>query len=311
MLSGRAKDVAIVDVNAAKEGEQENHEEEQYLGLIRKVLVEGSLRSDRTGTGTIGIFGHQIRFSLANNRFPLLTTKRVFFRGILEELLWFIHGDTNAKHLRDKKVHIWDANATKEFLAERGLGHREEGDLGPVYGFQWRHFGARYVDMHTDYTGQGYDQLQAAIDLIRSDPTNRRIIISAWNPADLHLMALPPCHMFCQFYVDGKKLSCQMYQRSCDIGLGMPFNIASYALLTIMVAHVCGLEPDELIHVTGDTHVYSTHVEALKQQVERRPRPFPTLCIANTRTSMDDFCAEDFVLKGYMPYEKIAMKMAV
>lgn len=288
-----------------------NVEEEQYLVLIKKILTVGSIRSDRTGTGTIGIFGEQLRFSLSNNTLPLLTTKRVFFKGVLEELLWFIRGSTNANELSSKGIHIWDGNSSKEFLASRGLENREQGDLGPVYGFQWRHFGAKYVDMHTDYTNQGYDQLQAVIDTIKNNPTDRRIILSAWNPADLHLMALPPCHMFCQFYVDQGTLSCQMYQRSVDVGLGMPFNIASYCLLTIMIAHVCGLEPGEFIHSTGDTHVYANHAEALRVQMERCPRPFPKIFIVNKRESIDDFGYGDFKLEGYEPHDKLVMKMAV
>jgi thymidylate synthase len=291
-----------------------NPEEQQYLDLIRRILAEGQTRSDRTGTGTIGLFGTQMRFSLADNVFPLLTTKRTFYRGIVEELLWFIRGDTNGNRLSERDIHIWDGNGSREFLDSRGLKEREVGDLGPVYGFQWRHFGARYVDMHTDYTGKGYDQLQTIIDTLRTNPYDRRMIMSAWNPADLHLMALPPCHMFCQFFVSAdRKLSCLMYQRSCDVGLGVPFNIASYSLLTIMIAHVTGLGLGEFVHSMGDTHVYLNHVDALKVQIERTPRPFPKLHIkpGTQRDSIDGFKPEDFELVGYEPYEKIFMKMAV
>lgn len=290
-----------------------NPEEVQYLELIKKIMKEGNHRGDRTGTGTIGIFGAQMRFSLENNTLPLLTTKRTFYRGVLEELLWFIRGDTNANHLKERNIHIWDGNGSREFLDNLGFTERDEGDLGPVYGFQWRHFGAKYIDIHTDYTGQGYDQLQKVIDTLRTNPTDRRIIMSAWNPADLKLMALPPCHMFCQFYVENGKLSCLMYQRSCDIGLGVPFNIASYSLLTIMIAHVTGLQPGEFIHCMGDTHIYSNHVEALEEQIKRTPRAFPKLFIKpGTQTeSIDGFKFEDFELVGYNPHEKIFMKMAV
>lgn len=291
-----------------------NPEEQQYLDLIARILAEGQVRPDRTGTGTIGLFGCQMRFSLADSSFPLLTTKRTFYRGIVEELLWFVRGDTNANHLSERDIHIWDGNGSREFLDSRGFPNRDVGDLGPVYGFQWRHFGATYVDMHTNYTGQGYDQLQAVINTLRTNPFDRRIILSAWNPADLHLMALPPCHMFCQFMVSAdRKLSCIMYQRSCDVGLGVPFNIASYALLTIMVAHVTGLELGEFIHMLGDTHVYLNHVDALKEQIQRTPRPFPKLLIKpGTQTdSIDAFKPEDFELVGYNPYDKIFMKMAV
>lgn len=290
-----------------------NKEEKQYLDLIRKILAEGDVRGDRTGTGTKAIFGAQMRFSLTDNTLPLLTTKRVFYRGVLEELLWFIRGDTNAKHLQEKGVHIWDGNSTRAFLDSRGLTANEEGDLGPVYGFQWRHFGAEYVDFHTDYTGQGVDQLQEIIDTLRKNPTDRRMVLSAWNPAAISRMALPPCHMFCQFFVANGRLSCQMYQRSCDVGLGVPFNIASYSLLTIMIAWVCNLEPGEFIHVMGDTHVYLNHIDALQVQLEREPRPFPKLRIkpGTQRESIDGFKFEDFELSDYNPYPKIEMEMAV
>eukprot|EP00795_Rhopilema_esculentum_P011307 gene11307-21497_t len=246
-----------------------NHDEHQYLNLIKHVLSHGKKKNDRTGnvfgTGTISVFGTQMRFSLREN-FPLLTTKRVFWRGVAEELLWFIKGSTNAKELSEKGVHIWDANGSKEFLEGRGLGHREEGDLGPVYGFQWRHFGAEYSDMHANYKNKGIDQLAEVIKLIKNNPDDRRIIMSAWNPVDLPKMALPPCHSFVQFYVCDGELSCQMYQRSGDIGLGVPFNIASYSLLTCMIAHVCNLKPGDFVHTIGDAHVYANHVDALKIQ---------------------------------------------
>jgi len=209
------------------------HEEYQYLKLVDEIMEKGVRMDDRTGVGTLSVFGTMMRFDLRTS-FPLLTTKRVFWRGVVEELLWFVKGDTNGKHLSEKGIKIWEGNGSREFLDKRGLSHREEGDLGPVYGFQWRHFGAKYVDMHTDYSGQGVDQLAECIKKIKEDPADRRIIMSAWNPADLNLMALPPCHMFCQFYVANGELSCLMYQRSCDMGLGVPFNIASYSLLTCM-----------------------------------------------------------------------------
>lgn len=217
---------------------QSNEEEKQYLTLVKTILERGVKRSDRTGTGTLSIFGAQMRFSLRDNRFPLFTTKQIFWRGVAEELLWFISGDTNARTLTDKKIAIWEGNGSRCYLDSVGLEKREEGDLGPVYGFQWRHFGAKYIDMHTDYKGQGFDQLADAIRLIKTDPCNRRIAVSAWNPCDLKEMALPPCHTFFQFYVANGELSCQMYQRSCDMGLGVPFNVASYALLTRLVAQV-------------------------------------------------------------------------
>lgn len=290
-----------------------NREEEQYLDLIRDILKNGSTKGDRTGTGTISKFGAQMRFDLRNGQLPLLTTKRTFWRGVAEELLWFVRGSTNAKLLQEKNIHIWDGNGSREFLDNRGLSHREEGDLGPVYGFQWRHFGAKYVDMHTDYTGQGVDQLRDCIDKIINNPNDRRIVMSAWNPSDLDQMALPPCHLFCQFYVDTEtnELSCQMYQRSADMGLGVPFNIASYALLTHMIAHVTGRKPGEFIHVIGDAHVYQNHVEPLKEQLERTPRPFPRLVINPEKKDIDDFDYSDFTVIGYHPHKTISMKMAV
>ncbi|XWS40059.1 hypothetical protein CRYUN_Cryun18bG0108000 [Craigia yunnanensis] len=218
----------------------EKHEEYLYLKMVQDIISDGNLKDDRTGTGTLSKFGCQMRFNLRKT-FPLLTTKKVFWRGVVEELLWFISGSTNAKVLQEKGIHIWDGNASRDFLDSIGLTDREEGDLGPVYGFQWRHFGARYTDMHADYTCQGFDQLLDVINKIKNNPNDRRIILSAWNPSDLKLMALPPCHMFAQFYVANGELSCQMYQRSADMGLGVPFNIASYSLLTCMIAHVCGM----------------------------------------------------------------------
>lgn len=214
-------------------------------------------------------------------------------------------------------VKIWEGNGSRAYLDKIGLTERAEGDLGPVYGFQWRHFGAKYVDCDTDYSGQGVDQLADVIHKLKNNPYDRRIIMSAWNPADLAKMALPPCHMFAQFYVSYKEekdrgaLSCVLYQRSCDMGLGVPFNIASYALLTIMIAHVCGLEPGEFIHTMGDAHVYVDHVDALKGQLERVPREFPTLKINRKVDDIDDFKFEDFELVGYDPHPSIKMNMSV
>ncbi|KAK3811710.1 MAG: thymidylate synthase [Linnemannia elongata] len=311
----------------------DQHEEHQYLAMLRHVMDHGEFRADRTGTGTRSIFAPpSMRFSLENDIFPLLTTKRVFFRAVVEELLWFVKGDTNGLHLSEKGIKIWEGNGSREYLDKVGLSHRKVGDLGPVYGFQWRHFGAEYKDCDTDYTGQGVDQLAEVIWKIKNTPTDRRIIMSAWNPADLGKMALPPCHMFCQFYVSTPteeqpraKLSCQLYQRSCDMGLGVPFNIASYALLTKMIAHVTDLDCGEFIHTMGDTHIYLDHTEALKIQIEREPRAFPKLYIRPSQTNgaeteggvkrtisnIDEFELEDFVLEGYEPHKKIDMVMSV
>ncbi|KJZ78666.1 Thymidylate synthase [Hirsutella minnesotensis 3608] len=307
------------------------HEEQQYLDLVREILDHGEHRPDRTGTGTYSIFAPRpLKFSLNKDGtpiLPLLTTKRVFLKAVVAELLWFIEGNTSSLALSEAGVKIWDGNGSREFLDSVGLSHREVGDLGPVYGFQWRHFGAEYVDAKTDYTGRGVDQLADVIHKLRNTPYDRRIVLSAWNPKDLKIMALPPCHMFAQFYVsypraagstktsDAKPkghLHCQLYQRSCDMGLGVPFNIASYALLTHMLAHVCDLVPGSFTHVMGDAHVYLDHVDALKEQMEREPREFPELGITREPGgSIDGWDAQDFVVKGYNPHKSIPMKMSV
>ncbi|KAI0563263.1 bifunctional dihydrofolate reductase/thymidylate synthase [Gracilaria domingensis] len=287
----------------------EVHEENQYLALVRRILNEGVQKGDRTGTGTLSVFGAQMRFNLRNS-FPLLTTKRVFWRGVAEELFWFIKGSTNANELSEKGIHIWDGNGSREFLDSRGLNEREVGDLGPVYGFQWRHFGAEYSSMHAKYDGEGTDQLKNVIEAIKTNPNDRRILLSAWNPAAVDKMALPPCHLLAQFYVANGELSCQMYQRSCDMGLGVPFNIASYSLLTCLIAKVTGLTPGDFVHVLGDAHVYLNHVEPLREQLKRTARPFPTLAIRH-RDQIEDFCFEDLTLENYTPYKTLPMKMAV
>jgi thymidylate synthase len=247
---------------------------------------------------------------------PLLTTKRVFLRGVLAELLWFITADTSSLTLAKQGVKIWDGNGSRAFLDSVGLSHREEGDLGPVYGFQWRHFGAKYVDAKSDYTDKGVDQLRQVIDKIKNKPYDRRIILSAWNPADIPQMALPPCHMFAQFYVSKQGLDCTLYQRSADMGLGVPFNIASYALLTHMIAFACGIRPNRFNHVLGDAHVYVDHIEPLHIQLERQPTEFPTLKIKRPAESkgdgvIDGWTEEDFEVVGYKPHKSIAMKMSV
>ena len=325
------------------------HEEHQYLSLIQRILSEGEHRPDRTGTGTLSIFAPpQLRFSLSRPSstdsathipiLPLLTTKRVFLRAVTTELLWFVSGCTSSKPLSEAGIHIWDGNGSREFLNNLGFTQREEGDLGPVYGFQWRHFGAEYQDCHADYAGKGVDQIKEIVRKLKNSPYDRRIILSAWNVADLRKMALPPCHMFAQFYVsfpDAPRgeaaleqlkaggipqsktkghLSCVLYQRSCDMGLGVPFNIASYALLTHMLAHACDLVPGELIHTMGDAHVYLDHVEALKEQLKREPRDFPTLNIKREDRGsgeMDGWKLEELEVIGYKPHGGIKMKMSV
>ncbi|EDV29515.1 uncharacterized protein TRIADDRAFT_18453 [Trichoplax adhaerens] len=290
---------------------QGEHEEYQYLRLIQRIMNEGNFKGDRTGTGTKSIFGAQMRFSLRDNQMPLLTTKRTFWRGIAEELLWFVKGSTNANQLNEKGIKFWNANGSREFLDSRGLHEREVGDLGPIYGFQWRHFGAKYTNMHADYTGQGVDQLAEVIHKIKTSPNDRRIILSAWNPPDLPEMALPPCHAFVQFYVCDGRLSCQLYQRSGDMGLGVPFNIASYSLLTHMIAHICDLEAEDFVHTIGDAHVYLNHFDALQEQLMREPKKFPKLNFKRKISDIDDFKYEDFELQDYQFHPTIKMDMAV
>lgn len=285
-----------------------NHQEYQYINLVKNILSHGNDKDDRTQIGTLSLFGERMKFDL-RHCFPLLTTKKVFFRGVVEELIWFINGNTNANILKDKNIHIWDGNSTREFLDKVGLVDNPEGDLGPVYGFQWRHFGAEYKGCGKEYGG--IDQLQNVINTIKTNPNDRRIIMSAWNPSDLHKMALPPCHLMCQFYVNNNELSCMMYQRSCDVGLGVPFNIASYALLTYMIAHVCNLGVGDFIHVLGDTHIYKNHIEALKQQIEKQPYPFPTLKINKQIDDISRFTFDDFTLENYKFHPSIKMNMAV
>ncbi|KAH8393501.1 hypothetical protein KR200_003011, partial [Drosophila serrata] len=300
-------------VQSAEKPPPTNKDEQQYLDLLAHIMANGERRMDRTQVGTLSVFGAQMRFNMRGDSFPLLTTKRVFFRAVAEELLWFVAGKTDAKLLQAKNVHIWDGNSTREFLDKLGHTDRAVGDLGPVYGFQWRHFGAEYRTCNDDYSGQGIDQLRQVIETIKTNPSDRRIIMSAWNPLDIPKMALPPCHCLAQFFVsqDRGELSCQLYQRSADMGLGVPFNIASYALLTHMIAHVTGLKPGDFVHTMGDTHVYLNHVDPLKEQLQRTPRTFPKLVIKRKVQDIEDFRFEDFEIVDYNPYPKIQMEMAV
>ncbi|KAL9871877.1 thymidylate synthase-like [Glossina fuscipes] len=290
--------------------QSDNPDEQQYLNLVQKILTTGVERTDRTGVGTLSIFGAQMRFNLRAS-FPLLTTKKVFWRAVCEELLWFISGSTDAKVLQNKNIHIWNGNASREFLDRCGFSDREEGDLGPIYGFQWRHFGAQYRTCRDSYGTEGVDQLKQIIRTITTNPTDRRMILSSWNPVDIPKMALPPCHCLAQFYVSNNELSCQLYQRSADMGLGVPFNIASYALLTCMIAHLTGLKPGEFIHTTGDTHIYKTHIQPLKEQLTRKPHAFPKLIIKRAVENIEDFRYSDFEIVDYNPYPKIQMEIAV
>lgn len=262
----------------------------QYLDLLREIMDNGVVKTDRTGVGTKSIFAHQMRFNLADD-FPLLTTKKVFLKGVIYELLWFLKGDTNIKFLVDNGVHIWDEWAD------------ENGDLGSVYGKQWRSWET------TD--GRTVDQIAGIVDLIKNHPDSRRILVCAWNPGEVDKMALPPCHCLFQFYVANGKLSCQLYQRSADCFLGVPFNIASYALLTMMLAQVCGLEPGEFIHTTGDTHLYLNHFDQVNLQLSREPRPLPKMKLNPEVKDLFDFKYEDFTLEGYDPWPAIKAPVAV
>jgi len=261
-----------------------------YLNLMEHVLVHGTKKSDRTGTGTLSVFGYQMRLDLSQG-FPLLTTKKVHLRSIIHELLWFLQGSTNIKYLKDNGVSIWDEWAD------------ENGNLGPVYGKQWRSWATA--------DGRVVDQIKMAVDQIKGNPDSRRLIVSAWNVGELDRMALAPCHTFFQFYVADGKLSCQLYQRSADIFLGVPFNIASYALLTLMVAQVCDLQPGDFVHTFGDAHLYSNHMEQTREQLSREPRPLPTMKINPNVKNIFDFKFEDFTLENYDPHPAIKAPVAV
>lgn len=287
------------------------HSEKKYLNMLTNVLTNYSYRMDRTGEGILSYFGYHMRYDI-HNSFPLLTTKRMFWKGIVEELLWFLRGDTNVQHLIDKGVHIWDKNSDRKFLDSIGLNHRKEYDGGPIYGFNFRHFGAKYIDCDTNYEGKGVDQVSEVLRLIREEPSSRRILINLWNPSELKNVCLPACHCMYQFYVDGDSLSCSMYQRSGDLGLGVPFNIASASLMTYIFAHLTGKYPKELIHTIGDAHIYKNHVLAVNEQLEREPTPFPRVRIKSRgQNKVEDFKFEDFEVYGYEPHPSIKMDMAV
>jgi len=287
-----------------------HHQEYQYLQLIQDILNHGEYQEGRNGR-TKQLFGASMRFSL-ENQIPLLTTKRVAWKTCLRELLWFIRGSTDNRELREKNVHIWDANGSREFLDSRGLSHYPEDDLGPIYGYQWRHFNAPY-HVSTKENPTGYpDQLQEIIDSLK-DPEkrySRRLIMTAWNPCQLNEMALPPCHVLSQFHVQGNKLSCALYQRSADVGLGMPFNIASYSFLTYLLAHHCGLIPHEFVYFVGNAHIYEDHIPALEKQCLREPFPFPKVSIqASPKESIEEYSEGDIRLEKYQNHGVVKMKM--
>lgn len=300
-----------LDLKKEKENQNQNLEEQQYLSFIKDILEHGTLEHGRNGN-TYSIFGAAMHFSLENGVIPILTTKKVAWKTCLKELLWFIRGQTDNALLQSENVNIWNANATRNYLDDYGLDNLAENDLGPIYGHQWRHFNAPYQTCHTDYTGQGIDQLQGIIDQLR-DPAkrnSRRLILSAWNPCQLSEMALPPCHLLAQFQVTQQnKLSCALYQRSGDVGLGVPFNIASYSFLTHLLAKHCGLHAHEFVYTLGNCHIYDDHVEPLKEQITRVPTKFPTIEIGQTRENINDYTINDFSLNNYSSQPAIYMRV--
>ena len=302
-----------------------SHEEYQYLNIIEDIIENGTWEEGRNGK-TKSIFGSSMRFSLKDGKIPILTTKKTAWKTCLKELLWFIRGETDNKLLKQQGVHIWDANGSREFLDSRGLTSYPEDMLGPIYGYQWRYYNANYncfsgkrlfnenePDIFSNRKEvTGIDQLQQIIDALK-DPvqrTSRRLIMTAWNPSQLNEMALPPCHVMCQFNVhDGNKLSCALYQRSCDFPLGIPINIASYSFLTHLLAKHCGLEAYEFVHFAGNCHIYEEHIEIIKEQLGREPFDFPTVSIKQVRENINDYCVEDFEIHNYKSHEAIKMKM--
>ena len=295
----------------AKIRNNKTHDENQYLNLIDDILIYGTDETGRNGVART-VFGSAMHFSLKNEILPLLTTKKVAYKTCLKELLWFIKGSTDNKELKSQNVKIWNDNASREFLDSRGLYENEEDDLGPVYGHQWRHFNAEYSNCKADYSNKGVDQLKYIIDNLK-DPVNRnsrRLVMSAWNPVQLDEMALPPCHILVQFnVVDNDKLSCSLYQRSGDVGLGVPFNIASYSILTHLIAKHCDLKATDFNYFLGNAHIYDDHIESLRKQMEREPYEFPRINIKNIYDDIEKYSVDDFEMNDYNHYDVIKMKM--
>jgi thymidylate synthase len=300
------------------------YEEYQYLNIVKDIIDNGEITNDRTGVGTKRVIGRLTRWNLENNIIPVLTTKKVLFRSVVEELLWFLSGSTDGEKLNNKGVKIWNANGKKEILDKLGFTNRREGDLGPIYSHQWRHSGAKYIDCDTNYTGKGIDQIKNLIYDMKKNPQSRRLIINSWNPSDIQEMALPPCHISSQFIISSSgEVSCFMNQRSADMGLGVPFNIVSYSLLNYIISKICGYKPKEFIHFTMDTHVYLNHIDGLNQQLTRKPFDFPKLFIHPDLKSLDDFTnlfeqtktsedLEKFIkLDNYQSHPYIKLEMAV
>ena len=298
-------------LNSLKKGpDGEFHDEYQYIGLIKDILLEGQMVNGRNGN-VLTIFGAAMHFDLTENTIPILTTKKVAWKTCAKELFWFLKGSTNNNLLNEINVHIWDGNGSREFLDSRNLYHLEVNDLGPVYGHQWRHFNADYKDFNTDYKGKGVDQIKYIIDCLK-DPVerySRRLIMTAWNPQQLDQMALPPCHVLAQFNVIGNELSCSLYQRSGDVGLGVPFNIASYSLLTHILAKHCGLIAKEFVYYLGNSHIYDDHIKELKEQILRKPYRLPKIMIKNKYDNIEDYSINDITLENYESHNSIKMEM--
>jgi len=286
--------------------------EKQYIRLVKKIIDYGYPERGRNGN-TISLIGEKMKFSLRGNKIPLLTTKKLAWKSCLKELLWFVSGDTSNKTLQKQNVKIWNGNASREFLDSRGLIHLAENDLGPVYGHQWRFYNAKYFNNNTNYSGKGIDQLQNIIDGIneckKTGITSRRLILNAWNPEQIDEMALPPCHVLSQYFVQDDTLTCALYQRSGDIGLGIPFNIASYGFLTHLLAKHCGLKARELVHFVGNAHIYNNHMSSLKKQVLRKPKEPPILKIKEKKENIDDYNFKDFLIENYEYNDEIKMDM--
>ena len=287
------------------------HPEKQYLKLVSKIIKNGIKEVGRNGT-TYTQLGAMMKFPLDNKQIPILTTKKLAWKSCLQELFWFIKGDTNNETLQNQNIKIWNGNSSREFLDSRGLYHLAENDLGPIYGHQWRFFNAKYYNCNTNYSGKGIDQLQNIIDILKTDEKNsRRLIMTAWNPLQINEMALPPCHVLTQFHVTNEdELSCSLYQRSGDMGLGIPFNIASYSFLTHIIANHCDLKPKEFIHHIGNAHIYDDHVVPLKEQIKRTPLPFPTIDIEKL-DNFNDYSLNNIKLNNYEYYSPIKMNMRV
>lgn len=290
---------------------KDNGDEAQYTQLIKDILSHGTIEKGRNGFTKV-LVGNIMYFDLTENKLPLLTTKKVAWKSCLKELLWFIRGQTDNGILQQQNVKIWNANASRDFLESRNLAHYRDNDLGPIYGFQWRHFNASYTNCDADYSNTGVDQLEYVIEQLKNPETrnSRRLLISAWNPCQLDEMVLPPCHVLMQFNVtEGNKLSCSLYQRSGDVGLGVPFNIASYSFLTHLLAAHCGLEAKEFIYHLGNAHIYDDHINSLEEQVKRKPLEFPKVSIKQTFEDINSYGFDDFVVENYNSHETIKMEM--